>query len=164
VVFADGETASLELVRLPGCHAYVDAPLADIVVLSPMHIAVSLTVADITGSAFTLIVNVCVAVHPAEPVAVTLYVVVDEGASAIELAVIFPGFQLYGANEFPDTVNVVESPAHRVESVAVALKLSAETTMVSLPNAQLVLIITVYVPGVVIGFDVNPVEPSLHKI
>ena len=72
VVVAEGVTETLAPDKLPGIQVYVDAPLADKVVLAPVHI-VELGVDTVTlGSALTVIVFVAVPVHPEALVPVTV--------------------------------------------------------------------------------------------
>jgi hypothetical protein len=66
----DGETTTLEPLKLPGCHKYVEAPAADKVVefgqLMKRKVALEVTV----GVVLTVMSRVVVAVQPFEAVPV----------------------------------------------------------------------------------------------
>jgi hypothetical protein len=84
VVVVAGEKVLLAPVPNPLLHEYDVPPLAVSVVTSPSHIVTDEGLMDAVGLAFTVTLNVAVAEHPLDPVAVTVYVVVDAGVKVAD--------------------------------------------------------------------------------
>lgn len=68
-----GDTVIDDPDKLPGCHAYVEAPVAEIVVEAPQATEVEVALVETVGAVlFTVTSIVLVAVHPLLPVTVTV--------------------------------------------------------------------------------------------
>jgi hypothetical protein len=92
VVVVEGDTDTLEPVRLPGFQVYVVAPLAPREAEVPLQMVVLVALTVTFGVAVTVTVVMCVAVQP-EEVPVTVYTAVEDGFTLTEAVPCPPGAQ-----------------------------------------------------------------------
>lgn len=127
VVLAGEILFQVEPAWLPGFQLYVDAPLADKLVVPPAQIDVLVAVAVTVGDGFTVMVRVAVAVQPFAAVPVTVYVVVVAGVTVTGDPVNDPGIHAYV--DAPLAVIVEVEPEQIVAGVAVVVTVGVGFTV-----------------------------------
>lgn len=131
VVADEGTSVTDDPANDPGIQVYVDAPLPVRVTPLPAHTEEEEAEAETVGKLLTVINCVAVFVHPLPSVPVTVYVVVEEGVTLIELPVSDPGIQVYVLP--PDAFKVTVLPLHEAGADGVTVMVGVLTVTTTVP-------------------------------